>query len=61
MHKNSQFQEAVNRQTKPEINQGSEVKLERVVPGGGGQIGIEGKIQAIAKQNGNQVSEPLHC
>jgi hypothetical protein len=45
--KSSQFQEAVNHQTKPEIDQGPEVELERVMPGGWGQIGIEGEIQAI--------------
>ena len=55
-----QFQEAVNQQTKPEIDQGSEVKLVRVMLGSLGQIGIKGEIQAIAKQNRNQILEPLH-
>jgi hypothetical protein len=58
--KSSQFQEAVNHQTKPEIHQSPEVKLERVMPGGWGQIGIKGEIQAITEQNGNQIFEPFH-
>jgi hypothetical protein len=58
--KSSQFQEAENQQTKPEIYQGPEVKLVRVMPGGFRQVGIEGEIQAIAKDNGNQVFEPFH-
>jgi hypothetical protein len=60
VQKSSQFQEAENQQTEPEINQGSEVKLERVMLGGLWQIGIEAEIQAIAKQNGDQVFEPSH-
>lgn len=60
-HKSSQFQEAVDHQTKPEIDQSSEVELEWVMLGRWGQIGIEGEIQTIAKQNGNQVFEPFHC
>jgi hypothetical protein len=58
--KSSQFQQAINHQTKPEIDQGPEVKLERVMLGAWGEIGIEGEIQAITKQNGNQVFEPFH-
>jgi hypothetical protein len=60
MEKSSQLQEAENRQTKPEIYQGSEVKLVNVMPGGFRQVGIEGEIQAIAKDNGSQVFEPFH-
>jgi hypothetical protein len=60
VEKSSQFQEAKNRQTKPKIYQGSEVKLVRVMPGSFREVGIEGEIQAIAKDNGNQVFEPFH-
>jgi len=60
VEKSSQFQEAENHQAKPEIYQGSEVKLVSVMPGGFRQVGIEGEIQAIAKDNGKQVFEPFH-
>ena len=53
VEQSSQFQEAENRQTKPEIYQGSEIKLVSVMPGGFRQVGIEGEIQAVAKNNGN--------
>jgi hypothetical protein len=56
----SQFNEAENQQTKPEIHQGPDVKLVSVMPGGLRQVGIEGEIQAIAKDNGNHVFEPFH-
>jgi hypothetical protein len=49
MEKSSQFQEAENHQTKPEIHQGSEVKPVSVMPGGFRQVGIESKVQAVAK------------
>lgn len=60
LQKGSQFQQSVDHQAEPEIDQGSEVKLERVMFSGWRQIGVEGEIQAIAEQNGKQVFEPLH-
>jgi hypothetical protein len=58
--KASQFQEAVNGQTKPEIDQSPDIKLVRMMLGGRRQIGVEGKIEAIAKQDGNQIFGPFH-
>jgi hypothetical protein len=57
--KGSQFQQAINQQAKPKINQSPKIQLERVMLGGGWQIGIQGKVQAIAQQNGNQAFQPL--
>ena len=58
--KSHQFQETVDHQTKPEIDQGTEVNLERVMLGGWWQIRVEGEIQPVAKQYGDQVFEPFH-
>lgn len=46
--KSSQFQQSVDPQTKPEIDQGSDVKLERMMFSGLRQVGVEGEIQAVA-------------
>jgi len=51
--KRHQFQETVDQKTKPEIDQGTEVELERVMFSGRWQVRVEGEIQPIAKQDRN--------
>jgi len=57
VNKSSQLQKPEDQQTKPEIHQRSEVKFVGVMPGGFRQPGKEGEIQAVAKQNGDQILE----
>ena len=57
--KGAKFEQAINQQAKPEIDDGSKVDCPRLVLGGGRQVRRQGKIQGVAKHDCDQKLDPF--